>query len=196
MFEPLAVQAERPCTPIAKKLHAHFMSGGSISDSIRLVEMEELATAPTARSRRPSTRRGSLLAADWQPSTTDVAYAVDRGMKLEQIQIEGEKFRNYWTAKAGVNAAKRDWSATWRNWIITALERNHGADGKKGFGLATIDSPRHPPTGSNTVLAAMGRLAQQLDERRGAAVHQGRQLPDHTDAASRCDTKSGTARNT
>jgi hypothetical protein len=193
--QPLFIRSDPLDTPIAKKLRAHFMRGGSIADAIRLVEMEELATAPIARKQRHGQGRGSRLPPDWKPSTSEIAYAVDRGMRLEQVQVEAEKFRNYWIAKAGVNATKRDWSATWRNWIITAMERNYGADGQRGFGLRTPDSPRRPPTRSDTVLAAMGRLAQHLDERRGTAVHQGRQVPDHTDPAGGCDAQSGTARN-
>lgn len=35
---------------------------------------------------------------------------------------ETEKFRNYWAAKAGKDAAKLDWSKTWRNWLLRASE--------------------------------------------------------------------------
>ena len=41
------------------------------------------------------------------------------------IALEAEKFRNYWVARSGAGAIKRDWSATWRNWILNAMERRY-----------------------------------------------------------------------
>lgn len=37
-----------------------------------------------------------------------------------QVRTEAEKFKDYWTAKAGRDAAKLDWQATWRNWCRSA----------------------------------------------------------------------------
>ena len=39
-------------------------------------------------------------------------------------ESEIDKFRDYWIAKAGDNATKKDWSATWRNWCRNAHERS------------------------------------------------------------------------
>lgn len=36
---------------------------------------------------------------------------------------ETVKFINYWQAKAGKDATKLDWVATWRNWMLNAKER-------------------------------------------------------------------------
>jgi hypothetical protein len=38
-------------------------------------------------------------------------------------QIEIEKFRDYWAAKAGKDACKVNWNATWRNWVRSAADR-------------------------------------------------------------------------
>ena len=35
----------------------------------------------------------------------------------DQIAFEFDCFLDYWRAKAGAGAVKRDWPATWRNWI-------------------------------------------------------------------------------
>ena len=43
-------------------------------------------------------------------------------MKPEQVRTEAAKFADYWHAKAGRDAAKLDWSATWRNWCRKAIE--------------------------------------------------------------------------
>lgn len=43
---------------------------------------------------------------------------------------EYECFCDYWHAKAGSNAVKVDWDATWRNWIRRAAERASTANGR------------------------------------------------------------------
>jgi len=65
---------------------------------------------------------GSRIPENWAPSEADVSFALDR-LTREHAQTEIEKFRNYWTAKTGAGATKRDWAATWRNWVLNAAER-------------------------------------------------------------------------
>lgn len=36
------------------------------------------------------------------------------------LEMEHRKFTDYWLAKAGRDAVKLDWEATWRNWIRNA----------------------------------------------------------------------------
>ena len=69
-------------------------------------------------------KRASRLPEDWQPSEKDLDYAKTHGLNTAHVTIEAERFRNYWTAKAGNGATKLDWSATWRNWILKAAEAN------------------------------------------------------------------------
>ncbi len=68
-------------------------------------------------------KRGTRIAEDWAPSEAERYWAASKGCSDARIAREAEAFRNYWTAKAGSGATKLDWSATWRNWILTALER-------------------------------------------------------------------------
>jgi len=51
-----------------------------------------------------------------------VAWAAERAPHVDH-RLETEKFCNYWTSKAGKDACKLDWVATWRNWMLTAEER-------------------------------------------------------------------------
>lgn len=39
------------------------------------------------------------------------------------IELATEKFINHWTAASGSSASKRDWAATWRNWMLSDQER-------------------------------------------------------------------------
>ncbi|AXE97740.1 hypothetical protein [Paraburkholderia hospita] len=38
----------------------------------------------------------------------------------EHVRFEADKFRDYWHGKSGRDACKRDWAATWRNWVRNA----------------------------------------------------------------------------
>jgi len=46
------------------------------------------------------------------------------------IDLETEKFVNYWDSKSGAGATKIQWEKVWQNWIITAAERTPKAAGK------------------------------------------------------------------
>jgi len=82
--------------------------------------------------------RGCRLPDDWMPSIEDQDAALRIGLTEQQIQVEADKFRDYWHAKAGARATSVKWPATWRNWCRTAKERNgHGYNGQRK-GLADI----------------------------------------------------------
>jgi hypothetical protein len=59
---------------------------------------------------------------------------------------ETEKFINYWRAKAGKDATKLDWKATWRNWMLNAAERTSPPPQPNGSQPAANKPrcPKHP----------------------------------------------------
>ena len=184
-------------TPIAAEMQAHFDRGGTPADGVRLVAMLERAAARALTIVKPKNEaagRGSRLPADWTPSHSEVAFARARDMPQVRIDTEVEKFRNYWTAKSGAGATKRDWSATWRNWIITAMERGYGPASNRGQGPGTDFTPRRAPTGSDAILTGMARLARRVDERRIAEVGSGRQAPYGSDTPGELDLKPARTR--
>ncbi len=52
------------------------------------------------------------------------------------LQAEHTKFVDYWIAKAGKDACKVDWNATWRNWIRRAGESAHPSGAARGQATA------------------------------------------------------------
>ncbi len=44
-------------------------------------------------------------------------WALGQGLGMDEILNEEEKFRDYWIGVGGAKGRKRDWQATWRNWI-------------------------------------------------------------------------------
>lgn len=67
-------------------------------------------------------RNGHRLSEDFEVTADMVEWA-----RLNAPHVDGrretEKFRDYWSAKSGRDAAKVDWTATWRNWMRNAADR-------------------------------------------------------------------------
>ena len=93
--------------------------------------LREAGDDPPAGKTRASPRRGKRLPGDWQPTTKDRDFACKEGLDHDEIERTADRFRDYWTAKAGAGAIKRDWAATWRNWVRGAADRR-GDDGRGG----------------------------------------------------------------
>lgn len=68
-------------------------------------------------------KRGGRLSPTWKPGPEDTAFGLSQGFTDAEVARIGEKFRDYWTAKAGKDGAKLDWRATWRNWVREEAER-------------------------------------------------------------------------
>ena len=103
---------------------------------------EESRETGDARARGKS--RSIRLPDDWMPSIDDLAKAHEL-LLATQVTPEIEKFRDYWHARAGPGAVKRDWSATWRNWCRKAAENGgsnaiyrNGSNGDKALGFAAL----------------------------------------------------------
>lgn len=95
------------------------------------------ATTETAVAKAPAkTVKGSRLQKDWVLPSPWGLWAMEKGLTREQVLHQAQKFRNYWVAKSGKDAAKVDWEATWHNWILKTVEE-HG--NKKTFAEKTQD---------------------------------------------------------
>lgn len=68
--------------------------------------------------------RAVRLPPDWRPTDDQVEWT-GRERPDVDVAVEIEKFRDYWHAKAGKDARKVDWAATWRNWIRNSRGANY-----------------------------------------------------------------------
>jgi hypothetical protein len=170
------------------RLVQKMLADGAEHDAIvRAVQTAELAVGKN--NKRSSTAKGARLPDDWCVPSEFIGYATSQGMPEDRALLEVEKFKNYWTAKAGAAAVKRDWFATWRNWILNAMEARHVASSYRPAG--GVSTARRPPTGADAVLAGMGRLADRLVERRNAAGRDDGQMEDDANLAGQLDFKGG-----
>ena len=83
-----------------------------------IIEAKPSQAVALRKTAKPKQNHGTELADDWFPEPLSRGFLTNHPVSKE-IQIrEFEKFRNYWHARAGPGAVKRDWNATWRNWLI------------------------------------------------------------------------------
>lgn len=79
-------------------------------------------------------KRGTRLPEDWQPTQKLIETARQEGLTDAQIERELARFRDYWLAATGRNATKRDWDATFRNWVREAADRQRRSRGSSTGG--------------------------------------------------------------
>lgn len=113
---------------------------------IRVDEIREEKKEPKARA-EAKRATASRLPPDWMPSDADLDFCRTERSDLHAADV-ASRFRDYWSAKAGRDAAKLDWPATWRNWVRN--ERRSVAQGppqrpEKFDPVAAVNRNRKPP---------------------------------------------------
>ena len=69
------------------------------------------------REANASPKKATRLSESWSLPRDWGEWAVSEGWPEAVIRSEAAKFRDFWISKAGRDATKIDWSATWRNWM-------------------------------------------------------------------------------
>lgn len=74
-------------------------------------------------------RRATRLPAEWALTPELLDFCRQERPDLDPAKT-ADRFRDYWTAKAGKDGAKLDWPATWRNWVraekVQIGQQQHG----------------------------------------------------------------------
>lgn len=137
--------------PVDARAYASALQNTSLSSSSSSSSPESKKDNPIGLSKK-ATVRGSRLPDDFTVTDEMRAFAQTRAPDV-RIDLETEKFRNYWTALAGSKGVKLDWPATWRNWMLRAQEDRHARTGR----------PPAQPTGSTVeFIARIGGDAQRI----------------------------------
>jgi uncharacterized protein YdaU (DUF1376 family) len=127
-----------------KKLQA--LNGGSthVEQPLKPVETDGQRTSTNQSTNQPinqeplvnaadaaptTTKKGKRLADDWQLPKPwgEWALAEYPAWTADIVRLEAAKFADHWHAKAGKDAVKLDWEATWRTWCRSDIcQRTHG----------------------------------------------------------------------
>ncbi len=136
--------AKRRCVDAQRKANARNVSasdadivrtdGGQPADEKRRTSELEKRREEKSKHKQPSVAvRAARLPADWEPGPEGIAFAGKLGFANGALAAELDKFRDFWAAKAGKDATKADWPATWRTWLRRASEQR--APPRKGDAL-------------------------------------------------------------
>ena len=60
--------------------------------------------------------RGTRLSADWELSEEQKQFCKQERPDLDPVKVS-DGFKDYWISVAGAKGVKKDWDATWRNWV-------------------------------------------------------------------------------
>jgi uncharacterized protein YdaU (DUF1376 family) len=60
--------------------------------------------------------RGTRLSTDWELSEDQKQFCIKERPDLDPIKVAAG-FKDYWISVAGSKGVKKDWDATWRNWV-------------------------------------------------------------------------------
>lgn len=112
------------------------------------------AIQKNAKNKSPSPSRATRLPADWTLPDEWRAYCRTKRPDLNPDSV-AEDFRDYWHARAGPDASKTDWFATWRRWV-----RNQRAG--NGNGVGNGRRQRVDPSPSATTLSHYEISVQRL----------------------------------
>jgi len=86
------------------------------------------APDPAEPPAKPKAERGMRLRAYLDREGEDAVgqelglWAKAQGLSVADINLEMQKFCDYWHAQPGQKGVKLDWPATWRNWVRRVLE--------------------------------------------------------------------------
>lgn len=106
--------------------------------------------------------RAKRLPVDWKLPEPWAAWARTERPDVNP-EVEAPKFADFWHAKAGRDAAKLDWEATWRNWI-------RSAKATPGFTARVIRHEAHELKGPRLTEAQREQNKRRLVEMIGAVT--------------------------
>lgn len=105
-----------------KKLRALNLSDEVFDKVLEIVE-EAKAKLPKKGDAADRAQRATRLPPDWKLPMGWGQYALQQGLRESEVRREADNFRDYWLGKAGKDALKLDWEATWRTWARRSAER-------------------------------------------------------------------------
>jgi len=102
---------------VTRDTHAsHGADSDSDSDRDKTQEQDQ---------ERVSRKRATTLPDGWTPEPEPELIQTIGGEVAARRELA--KFRDYWIAQPGAKARKKDWQATWRNWLRNADQFNRGS---------------------------------------------------------------------
>jgi uncharacterized protein YdaU (DUF1376 family) len=84
---------------------------------VTVIEDKKEPLQGSKENKKSPQKKGVPIPDDWLPSENLIQFAIDEIGDLKDVQRETDKFIDYWVAIPGARGRKKDWNATFRNWI-------------------------------------------------------------------------------
>lgn len=101
------------------------LTSSLIPDSLLLIPDPLVPITGVVTPRTKKNVKGSRINDSFIVTDEMKAWFDQKGFSID-IDIETEKFINYWKARSGQQSLKQDWVATWRNWMLNAQDYRGG----------------------------------------------------------------------
>lgn len=132
-------------------------------------EVEKEKAQPSKKKKRSTATR---LPDGWMPDEKVIAQMREECPAVN-LEFEHRKFTDYWVALPDSRARKKDWNATWRNWIRNASQRQPQRGGNRRPSFTDFIEPSSPaPVDNQPAIPSSG-----LDGLNFGGQSYGRELP-------------------
>ncbi|MEX1079814.1 MAG: helix-turn-helix domain-containing protein [Homoserinimonas sp.] len=148
--QPRATSAHSEPRPESPK--AEPTQSKSTAQSGRAVEPTGIE--PEDNRKGAAQKRGTRIPDDFTVTPTMIEWARENAPDVERTRAT-TMFINYWTAATGRNATKRDWEATWRNWLLKDQQFAERAPGRK---QTPTDRARQTAAAGQRVAGRLGNV--------------------------------------
>ena len=100
-------------------------SAGDLLEHSQIPESEEKEEPDGSSKKEPSSTKATRLSCNWQLPKPWGDWAVaEEQLSESEVRRIAEQFKDYWLAAPDPKGKKRDWQATWRNWVRNYKDRH------------------------------------------------------------------------
>lgn len=153
---------------LVERLVSLGVSVGDASDVIAKAFAAGAASAPNRKSSKPvqmtiesvtptsPAKKATRIPPDFVP---DLEYALSKGLSRHTAAREAERFKNFWSAKAGKDGTKLDWPATWRNWVLSTADRLGATPRPPAAPVVTVDPNNFTPQQWQSIMSVYAKTS-------------------------------------
>jgi hypothetical protein len=128
--DKLSIKNNKSYTMLTECIH----DGNSLEAQVRLGKASLGEVSKVEESVKKEKIKGSRLSQDWVIPEEYIKFCQTERPDLD-VKLVTDNFKDFWISKAGSNATKLDWFATWRSWVRKERATSNVKKPMKGYGF-------------------------------------------------------------